>query len=259
MPPERVEVFKANTAYARSLGLPYVEVQAGGRGVLNIVGRGPSIQHALNIWRDSDTRWTDIHFFREGDIWAAGTAWSWCSENGLDATFVCADTNPLFAQPKHSALVKRATLAEHCDPLVIDRLVRVGAKVRLYDVQNDLGGTQGSGTTSAAMALCCGVISGYDEFRFWGCEGSYAENTHANENQEQKYGIRLRCNGQEFRTNPQMIMQSEELAEVIRQNPEMVKDCSGGLLGAMVADPEWELLEYNNAPESIQQMLRAAE
>lgn len=253
MPPERVATFLANTAHARSLGLPYVEAQATCDRVLNIVGRGPSVQWHLNIIRDSDD-FSAGAFWREGDVWAAGTAWRWCSDNGIDATFVCADPSKIFAEPYYAARVKKAVLAEHCDPDVFHALRH--AEIRLYDVQNDIGGVQGAGTTSAAMALCAGVLAGYDEFRLWGCEGSYAEMTHADEDQHQKHLITLRCNGQVFRTNPQMVMQSEELAEVIRQHPGMVKDCSGGLLGAMVAScGEWELLSYRDPPPAVAEML----
>lgn len=257
MTAERVQTFSANTAHARSLGLPYVERQVSEPRVLNIVGRGPSVAHQLEIMRASDNY--DWHrTWLEGDVWGVGTGWAWCSDNGIHATFVCADPSKIFAGPYYSARVKRAVLAEHCDPAVFEALRH--AKVEIYDVQNRIGGAQGTGTTSAAMALCAGLIAGYTEFRLWGCEGSYSENTHADRDEPQKYGIRLRCNGQEFRSNPQMVMQSEEIADVIREHPDMVKDCSGGLLGAMVASGgEWELLEYRNAPESIQQMLRAAE
>lgn len=244
--------FSSNTAHARTLGLPYLAYQAPERQVLNIVGRGPSVAHYVQIMRDSDN-FADGAFWREGDVWAVGTAISWCHDNGIQATFVCADPSQIFAQPRYSVPTKRAILAEHCHPALFHELRY--DDVKLFDVQEN-----GAGTTSAAMALCAGLIAGYTEFRFWGCEGSYAERTHANEDQDQRYGIRLRCNGQEFRTNPQMVMQSEELSAVIRDHPYMVKDCSGGLLGAMVAsNGEWELLEYRNAPENIQQMLRAAE
>jgi hypothetical protein len=251
LPEERRQRFLSNTAHARSLGLPYLTGERPVPNVLNIVGRGPSVQHHLNILRDSDNY--DWHYtWLEGDVWAVGTAIGWCHDNGIQATFVCADPSPIFAKPSYSVRTKRAILADHCDPALFHELRH--DDVRLFDVQEN-----GAGTTSAAMALCAGVIAGYKEFRLWGCEGSYAEMTHADCDEPQKHEIRLRCDGREFRTNPQMVMQSEELAEVIRQNPDIVKDRSGGLLAAMVTSGgEWELLSYRNAPESIRQMLEAA-
>jgi hypothetical protein len=220
--------------------------------VLNIIGRGPSVAHHLEILRASDNyEWHRT--WLEGDVWAVGTAIAWCHDNGISATFVCADQSPIFAEPKYSVRTKRAILSLSCAPEVF-RELRYD-DVKLFDSEEN-----GAGTTSAGMALCAGLIAGYTEFRLWGCEGSYAEMTHADADQEQKHLIRLRCNGQVFRTNPQMVMQSEELADVIRANPEIVKDCSGGLLAAMVASGgEWELLSYRNAPDNIAAMLAAAE
>jgi hypothetical protein len=248
MTAERLERLSANTAHARSLGLPYLAEATEPRGVLNIVGRGPSVAHHLQIVRDSDDFQASA-FWRQGDVWAVGTAFAWCANEGINATFVCADQSPVFAEPRHSVPCKRAILSESCDPAVFHALRN--ADVKLFDSEEN-----GAGTTSAGMALCAGLIAGYTEFRLWGCDGSYAENTHADENQEQKHLIRLRCNGQEFRTNPQMVMQSEELADVIREHPGMVKDCSGGLLGAMVASGgEWELLDYRNPPDAVREMM----
>jgi hypothetical protein len=74
MPEERLNRFSSNTAHARSLGLPYVARQASG--VLNIVGRGPSVAHHLEILRASDNY--DWHYtWLEGDVWAVGTAIGW--------------------------------------------------------------------------------------------------------------------------------------------------------------------------------------
>lgn len=198
--------------------------------------------------RDSDNygRW---YSWLEGDVWAAGTAWRWCSENGIDATFVCADPSTIFADPYYGARVKRAVLSLNCAPETFHALRN--ASVQVIDVEQD-----GAGTTSAAMALCAGLFAGYREFRLWGCEGSYAEMTHADRDEHQKHLIRLRCNGKEFRTNPQMVMQSEEIATLIRANPNEVKDCSGGLLGALVASGgEWELIDYRDPPPNVREML----
>ncbi len=198
--------------------------------------------------RDSDNygRW---YSWLEGDVWAAGTAWRWCSENGIDATFVCADPSTIFADPYYGARVKRAVLSLNCAPETFHALRN--ASVEVIDVEQD-----GAGTTSAAMALCAGLFAGYREFRLWGCEGSYAEMTHADRDEHQKHLIRLRCNGKEFRTNPQMVMQSEEIATLIRANPNEVKDCSGGLLGALVASGgEWELIDYRDPPANVREML----
>lgn len=225
-----------NVAHARTLGLPYVADRARGRGPLNVIGRGPSVARHVEELRGREN-------------WACGTAWGWCRDNGIDAMLIMSDAQARMADPEYVSGVKRAIVAEHCDPAVFAALK--GAEVHLFDFKRD-----GAGTTAVSMAILSAPVVGHFQVNLFGCDGCYAETTHVNEDIPQANMITLRCNGQIFRTNPQMINQSKELAELISGMPDYVTDRSGGLLAAMVAtDGDWELLEWANAPANVREML----
>lgn len=234
---------KANIAHARSLGLPPVADRAGGK-ALNVVGRGPSVAGHAEFLRHDDA-----------DVWACGTAWAWCRDNGIDATLVAVDAHPNMAKAEYLDGVTRAVVASQCDPAVFAALSC--AQVELADDdQSNLG------STAAVVAMVIGAaFARYRQVRLFGCEGSYGDTTHANEDIPQPYLMAVRCNGEVFRTNPQMLIQCEEFCQVIRMvtKPDLFVDRSGGLLGAMLATGgEWDLLSYRNAPEHIRKMLEAA-
>lgn len=221
-------------------------VRAGGRAV-NVIGRGPSVTRHIEALRRDDA-----------DNWACGTAWAWCRDNGIKAAFVCADANPRLAAERYVSGVEVAILASQCDPALFAALE--GADVKVADKEKS-----NLGSTSAVMAMVLGA-SADGEVRLYGCEGSYGETTHADEDIDQPYLMTVRANGQVFRTNPQMLIQSEEIAWIMRiAKPGIFLDRSGGLLGALIAsDGEWDLLSYRNAPPHIQSLLdsehrRAAE
>lgn len=232
VPDARIE---ANIAHARSLGLPYVVDRAGGR-ALNIIGRGPSVaQHIETLRRD------------DADNWAAGTAWAWCRDNGIEAAFVCADPNPRMVD--YTAGAKVALVAEQCDPTVFAALC--GADVKLISMD-----TCAYGWTAAAIAAVLGATAD-SEVRLYGCEGSYENTTHANEDIPQHNLMIVRADGKVFRTNPQMIMQSEEFALLFRIcKPGVFIDRSGGLLGALIASGgDWDLVEWDNAPDNVRALM----
>lgn len=227
------ECIAANIAHSRSLGLPTLACQAGG-GALNVVGRGPSVARCADE-------------LRSGVNWACGTAWGWCRDNGIDATFVCADANPRLAEPKYTAGVKRAILAEQCDPALFAALS--GAELYRYDTG------KGSGNTTAAMAICMAPDAGYPEVRLYGCDSSYGETTHVNEQIDQPNLMQVRCGYEVFKTNPQMIMQAEELSGAVRALPAFLKNRSGGFLSALIAHNDWQLVEWKNAPDKVREMM----
>lgn len=231
-PDDRIE---ANKAYARSLGLPFVAGQPGGR-PLNVIGRGPSVSRHIEELRSADA-----------DTWACGTAWAWCRDNDIDAAFVCVDAQPRMADYVQGCKV--AILHPQCDPVLFD--VLAGADVKLVPPENEE-----YGSTSATQAAFLGAVMGY-EVRLYGCEGSYAETTHVNEDIPQQNEMFIRANGQVFRTNTQMLVQSEQFARVICMTTRPVLiDRSGGLLGALIATGgEWDFERWDNAPSPWREML----
>lgn len=223
---------ESNISHARSLGLPSAERRAGG-GVLNVIGRGPSVaRHAEFLRKDS------------ADNWACGTAWAWCRDNGIDATAVFADPNPRMAQ--YAVGCRFALVSEQCDPALFEELKF--ADVRLMSLEQ---WAVGYSAASIAAVLGCHPDT---VVRLYGCEGSYEATTHANEDIPQKNEIWVRCNGEVFRTNSQMIIQCEEFVWLFHWCiPGLFENHSGGLLGAMLATGgEWDFERWDNAPSDIQ-------
>ncbi len=67
----------------------------------------------------------------------------------------------------------------------------------------------------------------------------------------------VRADGRVFRTNTQMLVQSEQFARIIcMSRPGVFVDRSGGLLGALIASGgEWDLVRWDNAPDNVRALM----
>jgi hypothetical protein len=208
-----------NEDYARRLGFPKWSQAASQR--LAVVGGGPSIAgkaEELAAW--------------DGDIWAINGAFQWCFRRGIDAVFFTIDPQPLVTELVGN--VERAVLAMSCDPSLFD--VLMNADVEAFKLGP-------AGATTATAAPIFAAEKGYRSVTFFGCESSYGESTHAyiNHGRDLKSLMRVRCNGEEFLTTPDMMLQAEFLGGLIREAP-MFEERSGGLLSAFIASPEIDVI-----------------
>lgn len=178
---------------------------------LAIVGGGTSIHGALE----------EIRSYPE--IWAINGTWRWCAERGIDATLITMDA-------EYNDPAPRGLFADVCLPEMVERC----QEPHVFKTDGFA-----RGTTTATIIPHLAISLGYREVVFFGCEGSFGAKTHAFKDEP---GERLwvRCDGQEFVTNPQMYMQTEVLSEMIRLAPHVFKERSGGFLSAMINDPEPE-------------------
>lgn len=185
---------------------------------LAVVGGGPSAEDHLD----------EIEQFV--DVWAINGAWKWCQTMGVKATLFTID--PVFTEPADKAI-----LADICDPVLAGNCTEVSV-VKLDGIAR--------GSTSATAVPHIAINLGYREVHFFGCEGSFGERTHTFKDIG---GSRLlvEVGGMEFLTNPQMLMQCEVLAEMIRMAPHVFISHCGGLLEAMVADPDYDCLAGSQA------------
>jgi len=206
-----------NEDYARRLGFPKMEPAASQR--LAVVGGGPSVSDMVE----------ELSAF-DGEIWAINGAFGWCLKHGIDAAFFTIDPLPQSAAYGRGAT--RAVLATWCHPNTFDALA--GADISAVK-------PVAHGATTATAAPAIAVEAGYREITFYGCEGSFGETTHAYGNRGVGNLMQVSCNGQEFLTTPDMMMQSEFLGELIREVTCM-KERSGGLLSAFVASPEIDVI-----------------
>lgn len=90
------------------------------------------------------------------------------------------------------------------------------------------------------------IRMGYRDVTYFGCESSFEERSHAYHDERNEHIFRVKCNGQSFLTNPPYFMQAEYLSAMIRLTP-LLKERSGGLLAAMVADPDYDITHGNRA------------
>lgn len=218
---------QANARHARTLGLKTYRSWQTDKHRLAVVGGGPSInEHVEDL-----QKW-------DGDVWAINGAWKWCKDRGIEATFFACDPHPISAQWAEGATT--ALLENSCDPSVFELLK--GAEVYTYDADpQSKGGIVGYAST-ASCAPHLAIRMGYREVTFFGCESSYHPNaTHAYMDEARKEEMIIRCNGGEYLTAPDLFLQVVGLSKFIREVPEFLKEKSGGLLRAMVNNPEMHI------------------
>lgn len=232
-----------NVAHALSLDLPLIEgIAHANHGPLAVVGGGNSSADQIEILRE----WP-------GWIWAINGTCRWLESHGIESILFSVDPDPCLAELCQG--VKRAMLASHCDPSAFEALK--GAEVMIFhgaqwnaQVKKPLIG----GTTSATRVMLPAMMMGHQEVHYFGCEGSFRESTHTfkNENDYPRQVI-VRAARRDYRSTLQFLVQSENLAMLIRKEPRVFKDRSGGLLGAMIADPDgWEIIA--NSEELCKEM-----
>lgn len=199
---------RQNEGAARRLGLP----KLGGRPVayrLAVVGGGPVDLEAVRSFR--------------GDVWAINRAFTSLKTAGIGATFFSTDALPVIAKYANGA--KRAVLATRCHPATF----AAAERVETFDLP------ECGGPTSATAAAVAGIIAGYREIHWYGC-ASHIEDTAAPRSYRSL--LKVKANGQEFLTDPGLILQATHLADVMRAAPNVYFNKSGGLLDAMIADPD---------------------
>lgn len=200
---------------------------------LAIVGGGPSVVENI----DELKAW-------EGDIWVSGSAHQWALANGLDCWFFTIDQCPTLAQDAKGA--KRAILATCCDPSVFDELYDVSVEV--FDLIPD-GPTANHHCTTVTAGPMAGLMMGYKDFTFFGCDSSFREQTHAYHDYPVKDMLRVDCNNESYVTSPSMLLQAEFLSGVIRMAPQIFKTCGDGLLQAMIASQDYDIT--HGAPDLV--------
>lgn len=224
-----------NREYSRSLNLPSA-FEAKGSGPLAIIGGGPSIMDRVEELR----AWP-------GARWAINGAMAWCRGRGVPATYISLDPEPTDIDDMRAG--ERAIVGTHCNREIFDALLARQAEVSTMDLADLV-----YCSTTASAAIFLAVLLGYSPVTLFGCESSYTDRTHAYA--ELYYGepvavpihlMRVACNGGEFLTKPEFLFQAEYLAEALRRWPHLYRERSGGLLAAMVANPDYDIVAGSKA------------
>lgn len=210
---------------ATCYGLERIEKRERHDGRLAIAGGGLSLVDALH----------DLASFDE--VWAINSTAAWLLERGIDCTMITVDPNP----PEEFNLcgVEKALLATLCDPRL--RAALPGAQ--LFDMLETCPGGVPGGTTTAQRAVALALRQGFFDVTFFGCEGSFAVGAdHVDRTDAPQEMIVVRADGRDHVTVLEFLLQSQKLAEVIRMAPQVFKERSGGLLRAMCADDDWDIV-----------------
>lgn len=225
---EPAEIFAANARHACSLGLPFVT--RGDRGSLAVAGGGPSLSRNLDRLKGFD------------EVWGVNRTAQWLCERGIPATFFTVD--PQYVPGMTG--VERAVVASSVHPTVLDELA--GKDVTLFhigEVEGHDGFVSEGGCSSVCRAVPLAVHMGYSSVTFFGCEGSYEDASHAYETTLQRHQIIIRAGGKDYVTQPDFQLQCQYLAPFLTDLPEYFREESGGLLRAMLADPEWTNVAFS--------------
>jgi hypothetical protein len=225
---ELPEVFEANARHACSLGLPFVT--PGKRGSLAVAGGGPSLARNLDNLKGYD------------EIWGINRTAQWLCGHGIEATFFTVD--PQYVPGMTG--VDKAIVSTCANPRIFAELD--GKDVSLFHTHQIEGRTEfvsEGGPSSACRAVPLAVHMGFSSVTFFGCEGSYEDQSHAYETDIQRIQTIIRAGGKDYITQPDYQMQCEYLAEFLKSAPEYFKEESGGLLRAMIEDPEWENVAFS--------------
>lgn len=227
------ETLERNRQHSLSLGLPML-----GRArapYLAVVGGGPSVSEHVEELRD----WPGV-------IWAINGAFKWLRDRGVLSQFYTLDPKMGIADLCREA--DSAVMSTRCAPEAFAAMY--GAYIELVDLED-----KPAGPTSAASAPYIAAQAGFRQVHMFGCEGNFGDETHVYGTPRDTGLLEVVCNGLRFRTSPQMLMQTEYLADIMRETPQFCIDRSGGLLAACIADPD---IDVTAASRSIYNKVMAA-
>lgn len=194
-----------------------------------VVGGGPGLKYSLDVLRT----W-------EGDIFGVNDTAAYLSKNGIACNLYSIDSTPV-AYPT-GILIKDAYLATRSDPSQFRPYSY--DNIYTFDIAEDgFGGVQG-GPTAVTRAPHLFLRMGYTGVVLFGCEACFSDlnETHVTGTQKVAYDnmLVIHADGHDFVTNASLFMQTQFLVDLINRHPQYIKNASGGLLAAMLADPDWD-------------------
>jgi hypothetical protein len=223
---------RKNVIHARGLGYPQIqEVEAHGRR-LAVVGGGPSIVDRLDEIREFS------------DIWAINGACGFLREHGIESTLLTID--PVDFLAPRVAGAKKAILATRCHPETFK--VLEGADITVLDVNTDSEHGLWASCSTATVAFHLGALLGYREFVFYGCEGSFDEQSHAymDDPECSDYRFVVVCGGKRYVTSPDLYLLTQQMAVFFRISiNNAFTERSGGLLRALIDCPEHDIVDLS--------------
>lgn len=216
----------------RNASVPLVTPRAPHERPLAIVGGGPSLTEAVSILRN----WP-------GDLWSINKTGDWLHTRNVQSVLYSVDASEKINEMCDPASVTGAIFSSWCAPNIVQRYPNACVFHMHPIVENGIKG----GSTSAVSAPLLALQMGYQNICFFGCESSYITVDHVDRHEAHNNDIIVRANNKFFRTQPPLYIQAQELSRIIKQFPQVFCEHSGGLLRAMIADDNWEVVHVSDA------------
>lgn len=220
-------------------GLARIQPRPRHDGKLAIVGGGESTEQHLE----------ELRAF-QGEIWAINSTAKWLHERGIECTYIAIDPGPVHTITPWG---KKAILATWCHPDLRTHF----EEVQLFDlIETDPGGIPGS-TTCASRAMSLALHQGFYDVWLYGCDSSFTPGRdHVDRHEEWPEQAIVRSNGRDYVTILEWVMQAETMSQLIRMAPDVFHNRSGGLVQAMVDDPDgWEVVAVSEALKTAMEAL----
>lgn len=203
-----------------------------------VIGGGHSVAERLD----------EICAYRDGPLLCSGSAIDYILPRRPDATLYCIDGDPAMIEQVRGRRIKSAILAAHTDPSALNYLDIHGCRVRVFN--HRLEGIAGNHATTSISVIPALALH-FDYFkpiRFYGCDSSWKDGrSHIHKHELAGSGawdLVVRCNGAEYETSAEFLLQAEFLCEVMNAAPHLYVNRSAGLLSAMIAaHGEYDVIE----------------
>lgn len=193
-----------------------------------VVGGGISTEQSLEILR----KWP-------GDIFAINDTAGYLSQKGISSYVYSMDCSDILYHQGN--LIKGALFATRVNPVQF-----IYKDIRVWEMMEDSDGTGvGGGPTAASRAGYLFLRTGYMAVVFFGMDASFYGDTHISGNQDAANSLMLivRANGIDYITNASLLLQTGYLVEQIKEYPSFLINASGGLLKALIENPDtWEVV-----------------
>lgn len=201
---------------------------------LAVCGGGPLIVNDLDELRAWD-----------GDVWGVNHTAAWLVKQGVNATFVTVDPILVDVEPVENALI-----ATVCDPRLFKRFA--GKNVRGFDLHETDATAMVGGSSTVTRSPSISLRMGYADVSFFGCEGSYEGSTHVDRNAFEPYIFIIRAGGKDYKVEIALLQQCKELTAIFNEYSAIYKNRSGGLLRAMIENPDtWEIAGVSAALKKV--------
>lgn len=187
-----------------------------------VVGGSPALSNNLDILR----QW-------KGDIFAINETAAYLGQHGISSYLYMIDCAP--ERVSTHILIKGAVLASRCH---LNQFAY--ENIRLYDMVEDHPfGVQG-GPSAMARSPHLFLRMGYSGIGYFGCDSCFYDFSHITGTQKDALEnlIIVRVNGIDYITNAALFMQVRHMEKVINKHKRYLKNYSGGLMKAIVENPE---------------------